>query len=174
VRIFHSRPSPYGTALAMVGAKSGDRVLVIGAEHPRLAAEIALVTGLNGQTTVMAGPDAKNAVDQAAADAGSLVDLSSDEDPASTAPFDIVVLPLQLAAVNLADREPRFAQAMAHLRSGGRVVVIDNPPKRRFGMGGSARVAVADVVRLLIAAGALAARHLATTEDVSYYEARRP
>jgi hypothetical protein len=158
----------------MVGAKSGDRVLVIGADDPRMAAAIALVTGLNGQTTVMAGADAKDAVDQAAADAGSLVDLSSAENLASGPPFDIVVLPLQLAAIDAKAHEPRFAQAMAHLRSGGRVVVIDNPRKRRFGMGGGARVAVAEVVAQLAAAGALAARHLATTEDVSYYEARRP
>jgi hypothetical protein len=102
------------------------------------------------------------------------VDLSSGEDLSSASPFDIVVLPLHLAAVDPADRETRFAQAMACLRAGGRVVVIDNPPRRRFGMGGGARVAVGDVVGHLVAAGALAARHLATTEDVSYYEGRRP
>jgi hypothetical protein len=41
-------PSPYHTAVAMVGARAGDRVLMIGADDADLAAHVALVTGLSG------------------------------------------------------------------------------------------------------------------------------
>ena len=46
--------SSHATALAMVGAKAGQSVVVLGADGP-LAAAIGLVTGLNGRTVVVDG-----------------------------------------------------------------------------------------------------------------------
>jgi hypothetical protein len=50
-------PPPFQTDLAMIGAKSGQHVLVLGAGEGGLAAALAGVTGLNGRTLAI-DPDA--------------------------------------------------------------------------------------------------------------------
>ena len=46
---FRQSGSAYQTAMAMIGPKAGDRLLVAGQAEAGLAAELARVTGLNGQ-----------------------------------------------------------------------------------------------------------------------------
>jgi hypothetical protein len=160
----------------MVGAKPGSRVLVAGATTPRLAAEIALVTGLNGQTIVAAPERERTALERAAADAGSLIEITGgDGDLASLdlTGFDITVVPGHLADVTAEVRVRRFADGLATLRAGGRLVAIDEPRRGAFGFGGTDTADVNVIVAELVKAGALAARHLATAEGMSYYEARR-
>ena len=58
MKLFRNAASPYQTSLAMIGAKAGSTVIVVGASEPALAAEVALVTGLNGRTLAVV-PDAR-------------------------------------------------------------------------------------------------------------------
>ena len=48
-----AKGQPDQGAVAMLGIKPGDRVLLLGASRPGLAGAIGHVTGLNGQTTVV-------------------------------------------------------------------------------------------------------------------------
>src|SRR5687767_4696563 len=50
---FRKGASPHQTAIAMIGAKSGSRVLVVGAGDAAVAGEVALVAGLNGHVLVV-------------------------------------------------------------------------------------------------------------------------
>jgi len=87
--------SSQATALAMVGAKPGQSVVVLGADGP-LAAAIGLVTGLNGRTVVVDGAEGAAARVQAAADnAGALLEFVSAAPAATTldaAAFDVAVI----------------------------------------------------------------------------------
>lgn len=170
---FRKGPSPHQTALAMIGAKAGDRVLLAGSGDPDLAAELAGITGLNGQTLVVAPERARAAIEQAAARAGTLVELLAQDAgaPLPAGPFDVAVWTGNFSAVPLADRGIRLAALLATLRPGGRIVVIDRPPSSRFGSG-EPGADPAQIVDLLTAAGALAARRLAAVGQTTYYEAR--
>jgi hypothetical protein len=168
---FRRGPSPHQTALAMIGAKAGDRVLFAGSPEPALAAEVARVTGLNGRTLVVgAAPEMDAALQAAADDAGALIDLAP-AFPAGDVANDVVVLAMPAGELARAALEEPYGA----LRSGGRLIVIagtrragvfagktDTPPPN------------ADAtIQLLIDAGGRAARRLATAEGVSYYEARK-
>ena len=65
---------PHQTALAMIGAKTGQRILFLGSDDGALAAAVALVVGgMNGRTLVLdPSPDAAAKVERAAAEAGAL------------------------------------------------------------------------------------------------------
>src|SRR6187549_2737077 len=117
-------PSPHQTALAMVGAKPAGQVVVIGAADGALAAELALVTGLNGRTLVVdRAEDAKTRIDVAAARAGALVDherAPATMLPLDTGTFDVAVIN------NVLDDAPSAAnqivgEATRVVRAGGRV-----------------------------------------------------
>src|SRR5688572_13599827 len=96
VRVFRLKKSaaPHATAIAMIGAKPGQSVVVLGADGP-LAAAIGLVTGLNGRTVVVdRAEDAAARVQTAADDAGALVEFVNAAPDATTCDdsgFDIVV-----------------------------------------------------------------------------------
>lgn len=164
---------PHQTALAMIGARAGDRVLFTGAHAAVLAAEVALVTGLNGQTLLVDPADSgRERVTRAAADAGALVDFL--HAPSATLPvddnsFDIVV-------VNLSADGAAFDRAMADeacriVRPGGRIVVRHPSKRRRFL--GDRGTPLPPVVDVLSRAGAVAARHLASADGIAYFEARK-
>lgn len=176
---FRKGLSPHHTALAMIGAKSGDRVAIVGAAEPDLAAELALVTGLNGQTAVVdEHPDAQARVDAAAGKAGALVDFI--HSGYSSLPFaehalDIVVV-LRFGAVQATTRAQLLAEALRALRASGRVIVADGA--RRTGLFSAAqqtgpRLDQASVLDALTGAGARAQRLLADVDGVAYYEARK-
>jgi ubiquinone/menaquinone biosynthesis C-methylase UbiE len=177
--LFRKGLSPHQTALAMIGAKAGGAVLVVGAGDLGLAGEVALVTGLNGRTLV-ADPDPAAAarVETAAGQAGALIEFL--RAPLAMLPldadvFDIVVLP-GLAAQAPADRAAVVAEACRVTRPGGRLVIVAS--ERRPGVFGAIAprtptLDAATAAALLTGAGARAARHLASQNGVAYYEGRK-
>src|SRR6185503_6303073 len=102
------RLPPYQTAVAMIGAKPGDRVAVLGSSDPALAAQVSLVTGLNGHVVVIdRAPGAADRVESAAARAGALV--AFEEAPVTNVPleasgFDIVVIDRLLGTLEGGER----------------------------------------------------------------------
>jgi hypothetical protein len=168
---FRRGPSPHQTALAMIGARAGDRVILAGSPEPALAAEVARITGLNGRTLVIsATPETDAALQAAAADAGALIDLERTF-PAGESANDVAVLAISTGEVPQA----ALVEAYGALRSGGRLILITGT--RRAGVfAGKTDVPPPNAdatVQLLIDAGGRAARRLATAEGVSYYEARK-
>ena len=172
---FKRGASPHQTSLAMIGAKAGDRVLFAGRDQPALAAELALVTGLNGQTVVLAPTALQPQFEAAAAQAGSLIELATYEGgplQAFDQRFDLVVWAAELAAMPEAERTSRVRELVALLRSGGRIVILDGALPRRFGGPAPTRLPAEAIIALLVGAGGLAARPLASAGGLNYYEAR--
>ena len=134
MKLFRSGPSPHQTALAMIGAKPGSTVIVIGMGDPALAAEVALVTGLNGRTLVIVpSADAQPRVETAAASAGALVDVETSDPtslPAADSAFDIAVVTDLAPATPNGDQIVREAARV--VRSGGRVVMIEGRKSAAF------------------------------------------
>lgn len=177
MKLFRAGPSPHQTALAMIGAKPGSTVLIVGASEPDLSAEVALVTGLNGRTIVAAPtPDSQPQIELAAANAGALVEIETAPPtalPAGDGTVDIAIITgLGKAA---ADREAIAREATRTVRPGGRVIVIEG--KRTAGLRkmwsaapSASAIAADDIIRMLVAAGLRGARLLASAEGVSYFE----
>jgi SAM-dependent methyltransferase len=175
-RLFKARTLP-NAPLAMVGAKAGDRVLVVGARHPDVAAELARVTGLNGQTVVVGTESDRAVMEAAAADAGALIDFQPQEAGAIARhdnPFDVVVAMRPLAGLSDADRTRFITDVFAAVRPGGRVIVIDggSSPGLLWRVPTQA-VDSPMVLKLLTAAGGLAVRTLGTINHLTYHEARK-
>ncbi len=177
---FRKGPFPYQTALAMVGVRSGDLVIVVGAADPDLPAELALVTGLNGQTLVVdRAAGRRESVEAAARQAGALVDFAEAAPtslPASAETIDILVIAVGLASLTTDERAASVNEAMRVLRPGGRVIVIEGgKTSRRAGRGQQQGPDLnADaILALLTGAGAKAVRTLATVGGVTYHEARK-
>lgn len=161
----------------MVGARPGDSVLFCGAGRPDLAGAVGVVTGLNGQTTVVDRKDgAAKRVAAGAKEAGALVDF---EDAALTMlPFnegqwDAVVFAEGLAV--LGDKTTNIlGEAVRVLRPGGRVVVLDQVSRPGlFGLfrtPDSSATPAETTTSALSAAGLRGVRVLAEVEGVRYAE----
>ena len=174
---FRQGLSPFQTALAMVGAKSGDQVVVVGAGDAELAAQLALVTGLNGQTTVIDREGARPRVEAAAGHAGALVEFTAAPPSALLVPpgtVDVLVLTVGLGSLVPDERPRALAEAMRVLRPGGRTVVIEGLAARPSSAPETAGIEGEAVLALLTAAGGRAVRTLATVSGRTYYEARKP
>jgi len=177
--IKRSPQAAFAPAVAMIGVKAGDRVLVIGAGRPALAGQIARVTGLNGQTTVVArGADAGRAIGEAAGQAGALievVDAPATQLPLDPQTWDAAVLPTGLAALGT-DAPLVLAEAIRVVRPGGRITVCESLPRAGlFRLAQTTAVtAPSTVVARLTAAGLRAARHVGDLDGVAYIEAARP
>lgn len=185
LRWFRPGLPPHQAALAMIGVRAGDAVLFTDAGEPALAAEVALVTGLNGRTVVVdrAG-EARARVERAAAEAGALLEF--EEGPADRLPFDrdtfdVVVVTLAADRSQPTAGRAVIAEAFRLLRPGGRAIV--RTPAARAGIFGAAGSGTGGTGRppppqspldLLQRAGAVAARKLADVKGVSFYEARKP
>ena len=178
---FKEGPSPHQTALAMIGAKSGQRILVIGAGGGPIAAEVALVAGLNGRVLVVDRDAASQAeVDAAAAKAGALVEFERASSlllPLDPGAFDIAVLHAELSALSPGDALLAVAEAHRILRAGGRIVVLEKTSRPGllgvFRRGDTELLSPNVVIDLLKASGFLAVRLLADAEGTAYVEGRR-
>lgn len=176
--ITRSRDQPFQPAMAMIGVKPGATVVVLGARQPDLAAALAVVTGLNGQTTVVdRATGAADAVATAARQAGALVDFV--DAPCAMTPLDsgtadVVVLPSGLAALGT-DAPLVLAEAIRLARGGGRITVCEPVPRPGlFRLAQSAPVTdPAHVAERLTAAGLRAARHLGTLDGIAFVEAAK-
>ncbi len=177
--IKRSSDAPLEPAVAMVGVKPGDKVIVLGADAPALAAAVARVTGLNGQTTVVdPRPDAKAVVEQAAARAGALLEFSAaplTSISIESGLFAVSVLPSGLAALGT-DAPMVLAEAIRLVKPGGRITVCE--PVARPGLFKLAQARPltdpVHVVQRLTAAGLRAARHVGTLEGLAFIEAAKP
>lgn len=176
--ITRSRERPFQPAMAMIGVKPGDTVVVLGARRPDLAAAVAGVTGLNGQTTVVdRAQGAAAAVKAAAERAGTLVDFV--DAPCAMVPLDpgtadVVVLPSGLAILGT-DAPLVLAEAIRLARGAGRITICEPVPRQGlFRLAQSTPVTdPAHVVERLTAAGLRAARHLGTLDGIAFVEAAK-
>lgn len=174
-------PRPHQTALAMIGAKPGQQVLVLGARDGRLAAAIAGVTGLNGLTLVIdPAAESQARVEAAAADAGVLVEFAQEPFVALSSEdnvFDLAVVNQTLGLPGI-DRAGLAQQAARVIRPGGRVIAVEGeaiPGWRGLVQRPPPPAISGDAAReLLAAAGLRAARVLSQTGGVTYIEAAKP
>ncbi len=166
------------TGLAMVGARAGDHVLVLGAADAALAAEIGTVTGLNGRIMVVdVGQEARTRVERAAIKAGALVEFEWAPVtmlPLTAGEFDIVVINRQLVHQEGRNRIACCEEALRVVKPRGRVIAIEG--LRRPGLFGllptrEPGLPAEESRAALIAAGARAARQLAEVDGVIYLEA---
>lgn len=180
MKLFRSGLSPHHTALAMIGARPGHTVVVFGAGDPALAAELALVTGLNGRTVVADSRDQTRASVAAAAEhAGALLDfelLTGGELPIERGTVDLVVLQQHFGAVGGGGEHGILGEALRLVRSGGRVVAIEGERRRArlFGSPPPPGISGDAIVSRFSGAGMIAARVLAESEGVVYVEGRKP
>lgn len=174
-------PSPYQTAVAMVGGRAGDRVLMIGADDADLAAHVAQVTGLSGDVRLADHlPGAAARVEAAVRRVGALVEFA--EAPPTKLPFDpgtfdAVVFNQRLSVIPAPDRLAAATEAIRVARPGGRIVVIEAGPAEGFFARFSKPrtiMAVADIQAVLIAAGCRATRLLAEAGGAVYVEGLVP
>lgn len=180
MKFFRAGPSPHQTALAMIGAKPGSTVIIVGASEPALSAAVALVTGLNGRTIVaVPSPASKPQIEMAAANAGALVEVEvapATALPAADGTVDVAVITGLGEAGD--DRDRMLRDATRAVRPGGRVIIIEGrKPAGLLKMwSGGTRPAVAteEITSLLSAAGLRGARLLGTAEGISYFEGTKP
>jgi ubiquinone/menaquinone biosynthesis C-methylase UbiE len=165
-------------AVAMVGARGGDRVLVVGAGDAAFATELSQVTGLTGEVRVADdAPDAPAKIDAAIRKSGSLVEL--DAAPPTALPFepgafDVVVINRKFGGVPDAERVRIAAEAVRVVKPGGRIVVIaDGPATGLFARFSTPRDVLAPdlIQRVLTDAGCRATRVLAEAAGAVYVEA---
>lgn len=178
-RWFRAAPQISETAIAMVDPRAGDDVLFLGASIPKLAGETGATTGLNGRTVVVdPASDAAPRIEQAAREAGALVEFS--QAPLDRLPFDadtfkVVVVP----DVHLWPTDawmPRLGDVMRVARPGARIILLAGRRQGRFARALRPSTPALPQERVLTAltrAGAIAARRLAESEGVQYFEARK-
>lgn len=165
-------------AVAMVGARGGDRVLVVGTGDAAFATELAQVTGLTGEVRVADdAPDAAVKIEAAVRKSGSLVEL--DAAPAIALPFDpaafdVVVINRKLADAPDPERVRIAAEAVRIAKPGGRIVVVEAGPATgllaRFSKPREV-LAPGVIQRVLTDAGCRATRVLAEAGGAVYVEA---
>ena len=179
--MFWLRKMPAGEPLnvAMAGVRSGDRLLVLGADAPKAIAQLALKPGLNGRTCIV--DDDARRVQHAAAAAereGALVEHQTSAGmtvPYDSESFDVVVVNHLLPRLDAGQREQRLAEAARVLRAGGRCVVIQTG--RRGGLaglvGGGSTMSATEVEALLTVTGFRAVHTLAEREGLLFVEGAR-
>lgn len=118
--------------VTMSGVNTGERVLQIGIEEPRVAGAIAARAGLSGQTTMAVADERAAARARSAAEqAGALVDVHVvpwDRLPFSDGAFDAVIVHSTnglLAAMPDSARMVALREWWRVVRAGGRVVVFE-------------------------------------------------
>jgi len=165
----------------MVGARPGDRVLMIGADDADLAAHVALVTGLSGDVRLADHtPGAAARVEAAVRRVGALVEFAEGSPaklPFDAGTFDAVVFNRRLSTIPEAERTAAAAEALRVARPGGRIVVIEAGPAEGFlarFKHARAVLPAAEIQTILSAAGCKATRLLADAGGAVYVEGLAP
>lgn len=175
--MFRPFPNLRKTAVAMIDPRPGDDILFVGAGDPALAGECGAVAGLNGRTVVVdANASMASRVEAAAVNAGALVEFAEATPPTlpfATGTFAVVVVP-DLASWAEEQRQPRFAEVFRVAQPGARIVMLVAHKRSFLWSSASARMPRDQVLHLFTRAGAVAARELANTDGVAYYEGRKP
>jgi ubiquinone/menaquinone biosynthesis C-methylase UbiE len=176
--MFRPFPNLRKTAVAMIDPRPGDAILFVGAGDPALAGECGAVAGLNGRTVVAdANASMAGRVEAAAVNAGALVEFAAATPPTlpfAADTFAVVVVP-DLANWPEQDRQPRFEEIFRVAQPGARIVMLVIRKRGLMWSGSAAQVPARDqVLHLYTRAGAVAARELANTDGVAYYEGRKP
>ena len=176
--MFRPFPNLRRTAIAMIDPRPGDAILFVGGGDPALAGECGAVAGLNGRTVVVdANASLASRVEAAAVNAGALVEFTaapSSTLPFATATFAVIVVP-DLASWPEEQRQARFTEVFRVAQPGARIVMLVAHKRGRLWSSASAQSPARDqVLHLFTRAGAVAARELANTDGVAYYEGRKP
>ncbi len=137
--------TPYSLAVAMVGLRLGERLLLAG-DDGRLFAHLASKVGLTGRAVVVAGSaEAAAGIEEVAASLGILLEevkrAAFPALPVGDGEFDVAVLNAGPAVLSGLDRERRVELARSlgrALRPNGRLVVVEGQPTRLFGLAGGA------------------------------------
>ena len=179
--MFWLRKMPAGEPLgvAMAGVRSGDRLLILGADAPKGVAQLALKPGLNGRTCIV--DDDARRVRRAAAAAeseGALVEHQTSAVttvPYDSESFDVVVVNHLLPRLDAGPRAQCLAEAARVVRAGGRCVVIQTG--RRGGLaglfGGGSAMSATEVEALLTGTGFRAVHTLAERDGLLFVEGAR-
>jgi ubiquinone/menaquinone biosynthesis C-methylase UbiE len=119
-------------AIAMSGVRMGERLLQIGMDTPDVTALLAAKPGLSGQSAMVVPDDATAANARRAAEkAGALVNIqvhAIESLPYDANSFDLIVVHNrsgQFASISDAQRSQALQECRRVLRSGGRIVVVD-------------------------------------------------
>ena len=165
--------------LVMAAVRMGDRLLVVGADAPKVLAQLALKPGITGRTCVVDDDAARvqRALSLAESE-GGLVEAQTS--PVTTLPyeaaaFDIAVVNHLLPRLGADTRAQCLSEAARVVRGGGRCVVIQ--AGRRSGiaslLGGGSSMPSTEVEALLNAAGFRAVHTLAEREGLLFVEGAR-
>ena len=164
--------------LVMAAVRMGDRLLVLGADSPKVLAQLALKPGITGRTCVVDDDEGRvqRAVSLAESE-GGLVEAQTapvTSLPYDAASFDIVVVSHLLPRLDGGVRNQCLAEAARVVRGGGRCVVIQ--PGRRSGIAGlfgGTSMPPTDVEALMTTAGFRAVHTLADREGLLFVEGAR-
>jgi SAM-dependent methyltransferase len=137
------RQSPYALAVAMVGLRMGERLLLVG-DDARLFAQLAGKVGLTGRSIVVVASGAAVArVEAEAASGGVLMEEVRQATfpalPVADGEFDVAVADAGLTLLTGLDRHQRIELARSvsrALRPNGRFVIVEGRPKTLFGLAG--------------------------------------
>ncbi len=163
-------------AITMTGVKLGDRLLAIGVSDPALIAALATKAGLTGRACAAdADPERVSRAAAAIEREGALVETISapwNALPYESDSFDIAVIRDALAGMAHDGRSRCLLEVFRVLRTGGRVIVIDQLPRGGIGglLGGRQVDASYDEKG---AAGALAAVGFAATRVLAERDGMR-
>jgi hypothetical protein len=165
VKLLRGDAGRYDLIASMVGAKLGDRLLLMGGADGRLLATLGAKTGLTG-TLAAVEPDKDTAtrVLTEATKAGVLADAYASEDgsmPFDVNSFDIAVIPFP--EDEGAGLVKPLGEAFRVLRDGGRVSIIT-----RTGSGQSGPSS--PIIAAIQQTGFRAARVLAERDKLVFYE----
>ena len=164
--------------LVMAAVRMGDRLLVLGADTPRVLAQLALKPGITGRTCLVDEDEARvqRAVTMAESE-GGLVEAQTaavSTLPYEASAFDVIVVNHLLPRLSPELRGQCLREAGRVLRGGGRCVVIQ--PGRRSGIAGllgGGPMPANEVEALLTNAGFRAVHTLAEREGLLFVEGAR-
>ena len=162
----------------MIDPRPGDAILFVGAGDPALAGECGAVAGLNGRTVVAdANASMAGRVEAAAVNAGALVEFAPAHASYSPVRCGHVRTGRGAGPGGLAGTRATAAVREDLQGCSARRAHRDarDPQARLPWSGATAQVPARDqVLHLFTRAGAVAARELANTDGVAYYEGRKP